>query len=367
MLLIPKLPPVAVFLCLILGWADGAHAQERRETYNGIRALGMGGVSVATVNDETALLLNPAALGRLRDFYGTYFDPEIEINNRVSPMRRQEAFSNPFTIEEIAGVTEQNPQLPYHARMQIFPSFVGRNFGIGLLGRYVLDMERTDANSLDTFYQDDLALFLGYNLRLLGGRLKIGFSGKVISRLELEETLDPTENLGDAALAAAGKLREGVGVGADVGIQLTAPWALLPTVGAVLRDVGGTKFDQMTNFRGPESTERPRPLTQDVDVGVSISPIHANEIRSQWSLEVRGLMSLPDEEDQMKRLHFGGEMNFGDVFFLRIGYHQRYLSAGFELASERFQFQLATYGEEIGTDGSPREDRRHAMKFAFRF
>ena len=49
----------------------GAGAQEIRENYNGVRSLGMGGASIAVVNDETALLLNPAALGKLSD-------PEIE-------------------------------------------------------------------------------------------------------------------------------------------------------------------------------------------------------------------------------------------------------------------------------------------------
>ncbi|MNY53233.1 hypothetical protein D3C86_1889710 [compost metagenome] len=60
-------------------------------------------------------------------------------------------------------------------------------------------------------------------------------------------------------------------------------------------------------------------------------------------------------------------MNFGDVFFMRAGYNQRYWTAGFELASERFQWQLTSYGEEIGTSDTPKEDRRYAVKFAYRF
>ena len=41
-------------------------AQERMEYYKGVRALGMGGVTVPTVNDETALIQNPAALGKVK-------------------------------------------------------------------------------------------------------------------------------------------------------------------------------------------------------------------------------------------------------------------------------------------------------------
>lgn len=347
--------------------AVSAHAQERREFYNGIRSLGMGGVSVATVNDETALLLNPAALGRLRDFYGTILDPEIEFNNHVSAMRREKIFNGPFSLTEISPVVLDHPGQQYHARAQLFPSFVGRNFGIGLLGKYVLDMRATAPQTVETFYQDDLALVLGYNLRLWGGRLKIGVSGKVISRIEVDEDLDTTLPVDNGFLAGAGILREGVGVSSDVGLQITAPWKLLPTLGAVLRDVGGTSFDKVTGFRGPDTTERPRLVRQDLDVGLSISPIHSNGVRSQWSIEYRGLLTASEQEDKAKLMHFGGELNFGDRFFLRGGYHQRYWTAGLEIASERLQFQLSSHGEEVGTADAPREDRRLAAKLAVRF
>jgi hypothetical protein len=38
-----------------------------------------------------------------------------------------------------------------------------------------------------------------------------------------------------------------------------------------------------------------------------------------------------------------------------------------ELAMGNYQFQAASYGEDIGVDGSPKEDRRYEVKFAFRF
>src|SRR5688572_13421343 len=54
-------------------------AAERYEFYNGVRGLGMGGAQVAVVNDETALLVNPAGLGKLRDYFITIADPELDI------------------------------------------------------------------------------------------------------------------------------------------------------------------------------------------------------------------------------------------------------------------------------------------------
>ena len=40
---------------------------------------------------------------------------------------------------------------------------------------------------------------------------------------------------------------------------------------------------------------------------------------------------------------------------------------GFEIASERTQWQFATYGEEIGTNLENKEDRRFVVKWAYRF
>jgi hypothetical protein len=47
--------------------------------------------------------------------------------------------------------------------------------------------------------------------------------------------------------------------------------------------------------------------------------------------------------------------------------NQRYWTAGAEMAIQKFQFQAASYGEEIGTPTSNKEDRRFMGKFSFRF
>ncbi|MNL41682.1 hypothetical protein D3C87_1641040 [compost metagenome] len=148
--------------------------------------------------------------------------------------------------------------------------------------------------------------------------------------------------------------------------MLAAPWTYIPTLTAVFRDVGGTSFDKGTGTR-MNTTEHPNTIKQDLDVGLALFPIHTNFVRSTWTLEYRGLLTSADEEDKAKLIHAGLEFNFGDVFFLRGGYNQRYYTAGLELASEHFQWQLATYGEEVGTVDAHKEDRRYVLKFALRF
>jgi hypothetical protein len=66
-------------------------------------------------------------------------------------------------------------------------------------------------------------------------------------------------------------------------------------------------------------------------------------------------------------MHFGLEFNSRDLFFFRLGYNQRYLTGGIEVASENVIWQLTSYGEEVGTAAAPREDRRLNTKLAVRF
>ncbi|WII72875.1 hypothetical protein QJS83_03195 [Bdellovibrio sp. 22V] len=348
---------------VLFAFTAKVNARERHNFYSGVRCLGMGGACIAVTNDETALLVNPAGLGKLRDFYGTIIDPELEFGSETYSFYSESSFSNPFALEDIKAALDAKRGDYYHAKMQVFPSFVGRNFGVGLYGNYLLDAQMSDDGStIDTFYRNDIAFVLGFNFRFFDGRIKLGFNTKLISRVEVDNpTLSSAGSLSYDNIAS-----EGVGLSTDVGLILAAPWKYIPTITAVVRDVGGTSFDKASGVR-LDTAARPNMVKQDLDVAAAIFPIHSNYVRSAWTVEYRGLLTSSDEEDKAKLIHGGLELNFGDVFFARAGYNQRYWTAGLELASEHFQWQFATYGEEVGTADSPKEDRRYNLKFAYRF
>lgn len=347
----------------LLVFTFDVNADERRTFYSGVRCEAMGGACLAVVNDETALLVNPAALGKLRDFYGTVFDPELEFNSNAQAMYQDSAFSNPFELSDVKGALNANRDQYYHAKMQLFPSLVARNFGVGLYYNNLLDAKMSaDGSTIDTYHRSDLAFVLGFNFRFFDGRIKLGFNTKLIDRIEVDN--DTLSSAGSMDYSTIGS--SGVGLSNDVGLILSAPWTFLPTLSARLHDIGGTSFTQMDGVRMSSST-RPNLVEQDLDVAAAIFPIHSNYIRSAWTVEYRGLLTSGAEDDKAKLIHAGMEFNFGDVFFLRAGYNQRYWTAGFEVASEHWQWQLSSYGEEIGTANSPKEDRRYNLKFAFRF
>ena len=152
----------------------------------------------------------------------------------------------------------------------------------------------------------------------------------------------------------------------DLGILLQAPWKLIPTLGFVIHDVGDTNFNRLDGLR-LKASKRPETVKQSIDAAAALFPIYGNQLRSVWTIEYSDMTNSRNDTDSAKRIHAGIEFNARDIFFFRMGYNQRYWTAGFEIASERLQWQVSSYGEEIGTESSPREDRRLNTKLSLRF
>ncbi|MBK9294610.1 MAG: hypothetical protein IPM57_09215 [Oligoflexia bacterium] len=339
-------------------------AAESKPFFRNVRAQSMGGAAVATVNDESALFLNPAGLGKLRGGYVALVNPEIETNyETVSAIGANysavTAFLNPQAMHDLA---LRNPDKPMHMKLQILPAFVTTNFGFGLLANYTSTAEYTTNTGLVQLdYKNDIGLVLGYCFRLLEGRLKIGISGKILNRVEVSQTV----TAGSTGLTLNNIAREGTGIGWDLGVIMTAPWAWLPTLAIVAHDVGNTKFSMGNGYFYPTGN-KPNDQYQSVDVGISVFPYDGKTTRTSFTVEWRDAQN-PESQDIYRRIHTGLEVNFSDFIYLRAGMNQRYYTAGLEMSFDRQQLQLATYGEEIGTYPSYREDRRFIFMYGFRF
>jgi len=350
-------------LAFILIFANNSFAKmnETYEFYNGIREMGMGGATVAVVNDETALILNPAALGKLRDSYFTVFDPEIHGDSTAGRVYNADGYkTNP---QALLDNLKTRPDKHHNASAYLFPSFVVPNFGVGLLGTYNYDAQvNSTGNTFDMRYRNDYAFILGYNFKFFDGIIKLGFNAKYINRVEADTTV-PASSSG---LSWADYVNEGVGISSDIGLILTAPLTYLPSLAVVWRDVGDTDY---SFSHGLFFDNRPYPSRTDqtVDVGLSVSPILGKRVRMQISAEVQDVLTLAKEQDKSKRYHAGVEFNIYDRLFIRGGMNQRYWTAGLEVSGFFMQFQAASWGEEIGTPTQHKEDRRYGVKFAIRF
>lgn len=348
---------------LIIFWSTFTFANERVEFYQGVRQLGMGGAGIGVVNDETSLLINPAGLGKLRDYIVTVVDPEVTYgadNGRVLPKGKTLAFTSPQDLlDSLNKAKDRN----FYGKLQLFPSVIFPNVGVGALAKYEISARVDSAtNKLNYFYRNDLAGVVGLNMTLFSGIIKIGGSGRWVNRVEANESIDSTStNLSLKALA-----KQGLGVAGDAGIIISAPVTLLPSLSLVARDIGTTSY----NLGGGIFGGYPSGLAatkQTYDAALSFFPLFTSRVRGSFTAEYRDVLNTLKEKDVMRRVHVGFEVNVGDSYFVRAGMNQKYWTMGLELATRFYQFQFATYGEDIGNDQASIEDRRYIGKFVFRF
>lgn len=339
------------------------------ESYTNARALGMGGALIGVTSDETSLYRNPANLGSVRRYFGSLIDPELEGQSTFTDIVKGGSFTKAVEIKTMATELAKNPGEFYHARVQFTPNFTTKNFGFGLIYRNELNAMTNSATAtvsagvkMDTFYQNDLGVVLGANQSLFGGIVKVGASAKVLNRIEVVSGTLSTIGPFDLATIAA----EGSAVAYDAAVMVQLPVAWVPTLSVVAHDIGDTKFNLREGVR-VRAASQPATVKQSVDAAISLFPIHGSKIRSVWTVEYRDIADSRKEDWTQKRLHIGTEINFKDLFFLRLGLNQNYYTAGIEISSERFAWQISSYGEEIGTKILPREDRRYATRILIRY
>lgn len=334
---------------------------EIHELYRGVRGLGMGGADTAVVNDETALLINPAGLGKLRDSIWTVADPEFEFGTHVYDIYKTKPITGLTTLGDIGPSLDLSRNKHYHYKYQLFPSFVLKNFGMGFLIKESMDAKMSaDGVTIDTNYYYDWVLATGFNFRIWDGRIKLGVTAKAINRVQAIGNFPAAQSL---KIEDIGK--EGYALGTDVGLILSAPWGWLPTLSIVGRDLGNTEFTN-TGLRYKLS-ERPDALKQDADIAIAFFPIHNSRTRSSFTFEHKHYLTASDYENKNQLYHFGWETNIADALFLRLGMNGTYYTTGFEISSENVQFQMAYYAENVGTEAEPDDDRRWVMKFALRY
>jgi hypothetical protein len=355
-----KFIPLILIIFATCGITSFAKA-EIYELYRGARGLGMGGADTAVVNDETSLLINPAGLGKLRNNIGVLFDPEVEIGDNVYEMYRAKAFTGFTDLDKLNATLDTSRDTHYHYKYQFFPSFVLKNFGMGMLVKESMDARMSaDGATITAAYFYDWVLATGFNFRFWDGRIKLGVTAKAINRVQA---------VGDFPVAQSLKIqdigKEGYGLGSDVGLILSAPWGWIPTLSVVGRDIGGTQFTN-TGLRY-KLTNKPDELKQDADVALAFFPIHDNRTRSSFTFEHKHVLTASTYTNKTQLYHFGWETNVADIAFFRFGLNGQYYSLGFEMASERMQFQVAYFADEVGTDTAAEDDRRWNMKIAVRF
>lgn len=346
----------ALNLIAILIVASNARALDVADQWSSIRAEGMGGAYTAVVDGTDALFYNPAGLAGQTRFAWEILDLNLGANG----------YENIATLQNIVSGGDDNLstnlQQLYgkrvwfggHAKTSILiPSFAMTAFTGTGAGISVSNPANTQMN-LNYFF--DYGFAAGGGFELVPGVVKFGLAARRFNRTGTNLPIGAATlaNLDTDTLQSELK-RRGTGYGADLGLNLTLPGPVSPTLSAVYRNAG------VTTFSHDEGAGAPPPIEPEFIVGgamkfsgglVDITPAIDYRFANRNDMQIG------------KKLHLGVEVAM-PVLTLRAGLNQGYWTAGAGFNMWLLHIEAASYGVELGAYPGQQEDRRYMANFSF--
>jgi hypothetical protein len=243
-----------------------------------------------------------------------------------------------------------------HVRAALYPhvGFNVFNLGamVGAIGQGTVDLEVRNPvwpeAHIDMTVDTGLLGGVGGKLPLTG--LRAGASLKMISRDSLSEVYTATDIAADDF---EDQFEDDQNTGSGVSLDLGAIYTM-PFVDIVDLDVGLA----IQNLPSMDMGDA-RDIDTQANLGFAVK-------KQLLKFQVIGALDYMDvtkaigeDEDFGKRLHMGVEFQLPMVLAVRAGLNQGYYTLGATLDLWVFRFDLATYGEEVGSYAGQRVDRRY--------
>jgi hypothetical protein len=258
-----------------------------------------------------------------------------------------------------------NPGSPISAGLNISPMFTGQNLSFGIL--FDVDGNAYYDKTKDAYYYHSRKLLvpsLGLSAAAFGGRFRVGAA---VRGVEFNETNIATPASAASSVTADTNIRNGFGVALDAGALITMPWAGLPTLGFVARNVGGTSFpsEPIVPLGGP-APKRHELVRMTYDGGLSFTPKLGRD-QLTWALDYRDALNVT-KASMVRHFNTGFEYGMKKFLFFRAGFSQGYWTAGFGITGKTGQLDLGTYGEELDAIAYHGQlDRRYSIRLTRRF
>ncbi len=372
---------IILLFCLILTSQNLYAVQEIIKTYRGVRSLGMGGTFVTTGLYDDALFGNPATQLEDPTWKVSLLNVTAEINsNLVKDLQKfQEVTkaqgSEVFTKATDGGLIGRNE----HVRVSMLPSFYaprlfGDNvgFAFGLLANLQANiMIRSDASAIAQAYADAGPAF-GFAMKFLDDTLTVGINTRVLYRLAADQNISAVQFLAGKKLSLTSIGGQGIGVDGDVGgyykLPLALPFFLRQiSVGGSVNNVVATKFNVIQKKLIQKLESLPPQNYRSYGVGARVDFPDVFILRdTHWAVEMLDIGYLGNKtHSAWKRFHMGGETRLIKFLLVRAGFNQGYPGGGLGVDIPILKIDVATYGEELGTNIGQLQDRRYVARISF--
>jgi hypothetical protein len=226
-------------------------------------------------------------------------------------------------------------------------------------------------------YQDTTIAY-GRGWSYLDNALSVGVTGKAIYRGYVLWSKSAPELVLNNKYFTPEDAKEGMTIDADVGVLYSIKdakdggpsWTKYakPQFGFTARNLLDYGFKQDFHIYNKGSGEPPK-LERQFDVGTMA------EFPEFWVFKPRASLDIRDMGATYwsfkKGLHAGIELLWDVRWWLRGGYRlgmsEGYLTAGLSAQFVWFRLDFATWGEDIGTAGAPKENRRYVAQMSLDF
>lgn len=325
---------------------------ENFEFYTPPQALGMSSALTADATGYLANYYNPAGLAKNPRKKKEYIPIDLEGVMGLSTIGTALSAKS-FGIYRLFDTLAKSPNSYTYFSFSSVPAVSFRNLCLSLIGNYRF-AAISDGTDVDVDSVGDLGVTLGYGFNFWNNFFKLGFTGKVFVRNQLQGEFAHSALGSDDAIQSL--MTEGLGYGVDVGGMVTLPMKYLPAAGIVWKDALNTRFTKMSFFNGLASGT-PADIPQDVHAAVSLHPTLAKKLKATIALEYKHL--LRHDTSLMQHLRLGFQLEDEKSFYVWAGMNMYQPSLGVALRLPGGNLELATYAEEYDLGW----DRRFAFRY----
>ena len=356
----------ALIGALVASWASPAWALDGLvpgSRYLTARGAAMGDAYQPFADDgPESLFYNPAAFGHLR---GTHFEP-MNLSFYATGDYLGQIGLDSYKIISLSSYKDtliKNPGTFPGIGLQYVGSFATRDLGFGLLIR--TDTQANADNGAGTIrYRSNYQIIpaVGGGLRLASGILRLGYSLQWVNQASGDVTIPQT----NTDIGFRNVIAQGSGLSSTGGASLTLPWEWLPQFDVVARNIFGTHFGGFTLLPiATNSNGQPPEEKMTFDGSFAIQPKLGDGMTIRFATVFKDFTNSYNNT-VIARLAIGGEFDFRNEFFLRLGIGSGYPSAGVGFRRKGAEFNLTWYSVERGASLRAERDQRFLLQYQFR-
>ncbi len=323
------------------------------------RALAMGNAFMNKVDDPSASFYNPAGLGTVR--YATFHlnNVQLELNrdwfklsSRSNGLEDFGSFYKSFDADYLRRRLLANTGKSTYGRIQFSPNLTSRYFTLGFLAskrsKAYLGNETTD---LFQYRQRvDVGPYIGMNISLLGGVLKLGATAVFLRRKEAfkEQNRQQTFNL------VENDFQKGSMNYIISAVRLTLPIRFIPTFSARVNNSGNKDF---------QGSDAPDKIQSTTDFAFSLTPRITSATTVHMEINYKDAFKKYTDIKTKRKWNTGLEVDYMRKVFFRLGYADGFGSFGFGIASKTLRCDITSYAIDK-SDSSFRGEQERRFIFS---